>query len=61
MLMINAMDNENNRWKRNTKKKAKQNKQTKKGSKEQRGTEAIVKGWELNDFVVHLISQVFSN
>ena len=43
------------------KKKAKQNKQTKKGSKEQRGTEAIVKGWELNDFVVHLISQVFSN
>ena len=29
---------------RETQKKAKQNKQTKKGSKEQRGTEAIVKG-----------------
>ena len=29
---------------------------TKKGRKEQgaRGTEAIVKGWELNDFVVNL-------
>ena len=45
---------------RETQKKSK-TKQTKKGSKEQRGTEAIVKGWELNDFVVHLISQVFSN
>ena len=29
-------------------------KQTKKDRKEQEGTEAIVKGWELNDFVVHL-------
>ena len=32
-------------------------KQRQKGA---RGTEAIVKGWELNDFVVHL-SQVFSS
>ena len=29
----------------------KKNKQKQKGA---RGTEAIVKGWELNDFVVHL-------
>ena len=33
------------------------NKQRQKGA---RGTEAIVKGWELNDFAVHLI-QVFSS
>ena len=26
----------------------------KKDRKEQVGTEAVVKGWELNDFVVHL-------
>ena len=32
-------------------------KQRQKGA---RGTEAIVKGWELNDFVVHL-SYVFSS
>ena len=32
----------------------KNNKNTKKDRKEQGGTEAIVKGWELNDFVVHL-------
>ena len=50
MLIISIRDNENSRWKRNTKK----NKNTKKDRKEQGGTEAIVKGWELNDFVVHL-------
>ena len=33
------------------------NKQRQKGA---RGTEAMVKGWELNDFAVHLI-QVFSS
>ena len=33
------------------KKQQKKNKQSQKGA---RGTEAIVKGWELNDFVVHL-------
>ena len=32
-------------------KQQKKNKQRQKGT---RGTEAIVKGWELNDFVVHL-------
>ena len=31
-----------------------------KDRKEQGGTEAMMKGWELNDFVVHL-SQVFLN
>ena len=30
------------------------NKQTSKDRNEQRGTEATVKGWELNNFVVHL-------
>ena len=29
-------------------------KKIKKNRKEQEGTEAIVKGWELNDFVVRL-------
>ena len=33
------------------KQQQKKNKQRQKGA---RGTEAIVKGWELNDFVVHL-------
>ena len=31
-----------------------QKKTTNQDRKEQEGTEAIVKGWELNDFVVHL-------
>ena len=35
----------------NFKKQQKKNKQRQKGA---RGTEAIAKGWELNDFVVHL-------
>ena len=34
--------------------KSNKNKQTNKDRKEQGGTEAIVKGSELNDFVVHL-------
>ena len=37
-------ENENNKWKRNIKKRQKRT----------RGTEAIMKGWNLNDFVVHL-------
>ena len=52
MPIISVRDNENNR----SKKKNKTNKQRQKRTK---GTGAIVKGWELNDFVVHL-SKVFS-
>ena len=37
--------------KENCKKQRKKNKQGQKGARE---TEAIVKGWELNNFVVHL-------
>ena len=36
---------------RELQKTTKENKQRQKGT---RGTEAIVKGWELNDFIVHL-------
>ena len=36
------------------KRKKQQQKKPKKDRKKQGGTEAIVKGWELNDFVVHL-------
>ena len=43
-----------NRWKRNVKKKQQANKQTNKNQKEQSITEVLVKGWELNYFVVHL-------
>ena len=35
-------------------KKQKQKQKTNKDRKEQGGAEAIVKVWELNDFVVHL-------
>ena len=48
MLIISVRNNENNRWKR----KAKTNKQRWKRTRG--GTEAIVKGRELNDFLVHL-------
>ena len=53
MPIISVRDNENSRWKRDAKSKEKQqtNKQRHKGARE---TEAIVTGWELNDFVVHL-------
>ena len=50
MPIISVRKIENSRWKR----KAKDNKKTKKDRKEQWGTEATVKGSELNDFVVHL-------
>ena len=36
------------------KEKWRKTKKTNEDRKEQRGTEAIVRGWELNDFVVHL-------
>ena len=36
------------------KKKREKKRQTVKYRTEQGGTEAIVKGWEINDFVVHL-------
>ena len=49
MPIVSARDN---RWKRNAKKVT--NKQTNKDKQEQETPEAIVKGWELNDFVVHL-------
>ena len=48
MLIISARDNENNGWKRNA---------TKKKTKTERNegvTQAIVKVWDLNDFVVRL-------
>ena len=51
-------DNGSSRWKR--KEKEKRNKQTNKDRKEQGRREAIVKGWELNDFVVHLSEDFFN-
>ena len=54
MLIISARDNENNRWKRNAQKQQQQQQQNNKERKEQGRIEAIVNGWELNDFVVHL-------
>ena len=53
MLIISAIDNEKNRWMRNAKKK-------KEKEKKKVAIQAVVKGWELNDFVVRL-SLVFSN
>ena len=58
MPIIRVRDNESSRWKRNgdnnNNKNKQTNKQTNKGRKEQGGTDTIVKGSELNDFVVHL-------
>ena len=53
MRIISVRDNGNNRWKRNAKKKKKQR-------KKQGSTKAIMKRWELIDFVMYL-TQVFSN
>ena len=53
MPIISVRDNKNSSWKRNAKQQQQQQK-TNKNRKEQGGTEAIVKGSELNDFVVHL-------
>ena len=47
MPTISVRDNENSRLKIDIKKKKKN-----KDRKEQGGTDATVKGWELNDFVV---------
>ena len=59
MPVISVRDNENNKWKRNAKKQKtteKQNKNKKRKTKTERnkGAEAIVKGWELNSFVLRL-------
>ena len=51
MPIISVRDNESDRWKRNTNKRSKKNKDRK--SKGVRGTEAVVKGWQLNGFSVH--------
>ena len=62
MPIINARDNENNRWKGNakTRKTKKQNiaKQKTKAEKNKGGTEAVVKRWGLNGFVVYLSSPI---
>ena len=52
MSIISVSDNENNRWKRNINKQTNKNKN--KDKKEPGEIKALVKGWELNDFVVHL-------
>ena len=56
MPIISVRDNENNRWKKNAKKKQQQQNKSKtnKNRKEEQRTEAMVEGWELNYFVVHL-------
>ena len=53
MPIISVRDNENNRWKWNAKTKTKKTKK-KQRQKRTRGTEAMVKGLELNYSVVHL-------
>ena len=53
MPIISVRDNENSRYARNAK-KPQTTTTTKQRQRGARGTEAIVKGWELNDFVVHL-------
>ena len=52
MFVISVRDNENNRWKKKQNKH--NNSNNNKDRKEQGETEALVKGWGLNDFVVHL-------
>ena len=47
MPKISVKDNKNNRWKRNAEKKFQRQKRTS-------GTKAIVKGWEITDFVMRL-------
>ena len=53
MSIISVRNNETSKWKRNAKNNSNNNNNNK-DRKEQGGTEAIVNGWELNDFVVHL-------
>ena len=56
MPIISVRDNKNNRWKKNAKKQQQQQKNpattTTTTTEKNKGTEAIVKGWELNNFVV---------
>ena len=56
MPRISVRDNGSSRWKKTTK----NNTQKSTDRKEHGGTEATVKGWELNYFVVHL-SYIFSS
>ena len=51
MLIISVRDNQNNRW---GKKKKTAKKQNKTKTEKNKGTEAIAKRGELNDFVVRL-------
>ena len=51
LISVKAMKTIDEREMQKTKTKKKNKKQRQKGA---RGTETIVKGWELNDFVVHL-------
>ena len=68
MLIISIKDKENNKWKKKkkkkkkkkTKKKKKKKKKKKAKKKKIRGMEAIVKEWEINDFVERL-SYALSN
>ena len=52
MLIISVRDNRNNRWGKKKKKTAKKQNKTK--TEKNKGTEAIAKRGELNDFVVRL-------
>ena len=53
MSITSVRDNENIRWKKYAKKPKKKKKQTK-TEKSKGVTEAILQGWELIDFIVHL-------
>ena len=53
MPIISARDNKNSTWNRNEKKQTNKLTKTRTGGGEG-VAEAIVKGWELNDYVVHL-------
>ena len=55
MPIISVRDNENKRWNKNAKQQQQpQQKEKQAETKKNKGTEAIVKGWELNDFAMHL-------
>ena len=54
MLIISVRDNENNRGNRNAKIKQKPEKKQRQERTMGGGAETIVKGGEINDFVVHL-------
>ena len=59
MTIIRVRDNENTRWKSQAKKTNKKNKKPNKQTNKQRqkrsgaGKKVRVKGWDLNDFVLH--------